>query len=124
MRKFPRRRAIEIGTVAIIALALGATSLRAAPAEAPAAFDVEAFADFSVEDADVFPRAVVEKQTDDAPLTPLVPPEPARAADPAINLVPLPAPLMPAIIGVTFLAARFAMRRRRNSAAGVFRRRR
>lgn len=120
---FRRRRAIQIGAAAVIALALGAGSLRAAE-DHPIAINADELADFTIDDADLFPRPGSEDQFDVGPVARMIPPEPAETADPVLNLVPLPAPVVPAILGISFVAVRLALRGRKNAAAGVFRRRR
>ena len=121
MRMFRLQRLIQMGAAAAIAVAVGAGSLRAATGE-PFVFEAGELDHFTVDVSEFSPQPGVGVREADAPITRHIPPQPADAADPALNLVPLPAPLAPAMVGISVVALRWALRRRRTSAARVFRR--
>jgi hypothetical protein len=121
MRTIRHRRTFHAAGSAIIVLAVVVCMTRAAAAES-LTFDADELDSFTVDTTELFPRPSDEDVSEPVPVTRLVPAAPADTADPALNLVPLPAPLAPALIGVSVVALRFAFRRRKVSAARVFRR--
>ena len=91
-------------------------------ASEPLPIDADEWADFSVMDPLLFPDTTTTTAPADEPVSPVIPFAPAAEADPAVNLIPLPTPVIPAVLGLSAVALRFALRGRRSSAAGVFRR--
>ena len=90
-------------------------------ASEPLPIDADEWADFSVMDPQLFPDTTTSASADE-PVSRVIPFAPAAEADPAVNLIPLPTPVIPAVLGLSALALRFVLRGRRSATAGVFRR--
>jgi len=125
-------RVVHFAAAVLIVTALGAGFARggneAQPLvisdETPVVFDGDDWTSFSVDETELFARAdeAPSRGDDNSAAADVVPSRPAVVADQAINLIPLPAPVVPALLGVAAVALRFAIRGRNRSAAGVFRR--
>jgi hypothetical protein len=110
---------LQAGAAIAVAMVFGLGSVRASTAPA-LVFDPDELAAFNIDEADLFPRQTIAEPQQDADTGRLLSPQPADMADVETNLVPLPAPLVPAAVGVFVVTARFVMRRR-SATAGVFR---